>query len=40
MDRSKLETNVKSCGKCAVIRYIFHVMYEKIVFAEMDNKVF
>jgi hypothetical protein len=29
MDKSKLETNVCSCGECTVIRYIFHVMYEK-----------
>jgi hypothetical protein len=29
MDESKSETNVKSCGECTVIRYIFCVMYEK-----------
>jgi hypothetical protein len=29
MDEFKSETNVKSCGECAVIRYIFHVMYVK-----------
>jgi hypothetical protein len=29
MDELKLETNVKSCGECAVIRYIFRVMYVK-----------
>jgi hypothetical protein len=29
MDESKLETNVKSYGECAVIRYIFRVMYGK-----------
>jgi hypothetical protein len=29
MDESKLETNVKSCGECAIIHYIFHVMYGK-----------
>jgi hypothetical protein len=33
MDESKLETKVKSCAKCIVIRYIFRVMYEKIVIA-------
>jgi hypothetical protein len=38
MDKSKSETNVKSCGECTIIRYIFCVMYGKIVFAEMDNK--
>jgi hypothetical protein len=27
MDESKSETNVKSCEECAVICYIFHVMY-------------
>jgi hypothetical protein len=27
MDESKSETNVKSCGECAVICYIFCVMY-------------
>jgi hypothetical protein len=27
MDESKSETNVKSCEECAVIRYIFRVMY-------------
>jgi hypothetical protein len=27
MDESKSETNVKRCGECAVICYIFHVMY-------------
>jgi hypothetical protein len=29
MDESKLETNVKSCGECSEIRYIFCVMYGK-----------
>jgi hypothetical protein len=29
MDESKSETNVKSYGECAVIRYIFRVMYGK-----------
>jgi hypothetical protein len=29
MDESKSETNVKSCGECTIIRYIFRVMYEK-----------
>jgi hypothetical protein len=29
MDESKSKTNVKSCGECAVIRYIFRVMYGK-----------
>jgi hypothetical protein len=29
MDESKSETNVKSCGECAIIRYIFPVMFEK-----------
>jgi hypothetical protein len=39
MNESKLETNVKSCGECTVIHYIFRVMYvEKIVFAITDNK--
>jgi hypothetical protein len=38
MDESKSETNVKSCGECAIIHYIFHVMYGKIVFAEIYNK--
>jgi hypothetical protein len=27
MDESKSETNVKCCGECTVIRYIFRVMY-------------
>jgi hypothetical protein len=27
MDESKSENNVKRCGECAVICYIFHVMY-------------
>jgi hypothetical protein len=31
MDESKSETNVKCCARCAVIHYIFHVMYGKIV---------
>jgi hypothetical protein len=38
MDESKSETNVKSCGECVVIHYIFSVMYGKIVFVVMDNK--
>jgi hypothetical protein len=38
IDESKSKTNVKSCVEYAVIRYIFRVMYEKIVFAVMDNK--
>jgi hypothetical protein len=38
MNESKSETNVKSCEECAVIRYIFCVIYGKIVFAVMDNK--
>jgi hypothetical protein len=29
MDELKSETNVKSCGECTVIRYIFHVKYGK-----------
>jgi hypothetical protein len=29
MDESKSETSIKSCGECAVIRYIFCVMYAK-----------
>jgi hypothetical protein len=37
MDESKSKTN-GNCGECAVIRYIFYVMYGKIVFAVMDNK--
>jgi hypothetical protein len=32
MDESKSETNVKSCGECAIIRYIFRVYGKKIVF--------
>jgi hypothetical protein len=36
MDESKSKTNVKRCGECAIIHYIFHVMYgEKIVFVVM-----
>jgi hypothetical protein len=27
MDELKSKTNVKSCGECAVIRYIFCVIY-------------
>jgi hypothetical protein len=38
MDELKSETNVNSCGECAVIRYIFRVMYGEKVFAKMDNK--
>jgi hypothetical protein len=38
MDELKSKTNVKSCGECAVICYIFRVMYGKIVFVEMYNK--
>jgi hypothetical protein len=29
MDESKSETNVKSCGECTVICYIFSIMYGK-----------
>jgi hypothetical protein len=29
MDESKKETKVKCCVECAVIHYIFNVMYEK-----------
>jgi hypothetical protein len=29
IDESKLETNVKCCTECAVICYIFSVMYGK-----------
>jgi hypothetical protein len=36
MDESKSETNVNH-GEWAVIRYIFHVLYEK-VFDVMDNE--
>jgi hypothetical protein len=32
MDESKSQINVKCCVEFAVIRYIFSVMYEKIVF--------
>jgi hypothetical protein len=32
MDESKKETDVKCCAECTVIRYIFSVMYGKIVF--------
>jgi hypothetical protein len=35
MDESKSETNVKRCGECVVIRYIFRVIYGKIVFVVM-----
>jgi hypothetical protein len=38
MDELKSKTNVKSCGECAVICYIFRVMYGKIVFVEIYNK--
>jgi hypothetical protein len=38
MDESKLETIVKICGECVVIRYIFRVMYGKIVFVIMHIK--
>jgi hypothetical protein len=38
MDELKSEINIKSCGKCVIIRYIFRVMYEKMVFVVMDNK--
>jgi hypothetical protein len=38
MDELKSEINIKSCGECVVIHYIFRVMYEKMVFAVMDNK--
>jgi hypothetical protein len=33
MDESKSQINVKCCVESTVIRYIFSVMYEKIVFA-------
>jgi hypothetical protein len=29
MDESKLETNVRCCAKCTVVRYIFRAMYGK-----------
>jgi hypothetical protein len=29
MDESKKETKVKCCAECAIIRYIFSVMYRK-----------
>jgi hypothetical protein len=29
MHESKSETNLKSCGECTIIHYIFHVMYGK-----------
>jgi hypothetical protein len=32
MDESKKKTKVKCCAECAVIHYIFSVMYVKIVF--------
>jgi hypothetical protein len=39
MDESKSKTNIKSCGECIVIHYIFCVMYgNKIVFVVTDNK--
>jgi hypothetical protein len=38
MNESKSKTNVKSCEECVIIRYIFCVMYEKIVLVVMDNK--
>jgi hypothetical protein len=37
MDESKSETNVNH-GEWVVSRYIFYVMYEKIVFDVMDNE--
>jgi hypothetical protein len=39
MDELKLKTNIKSFGECAVIHYIFHVIYGKIVFVVMDPGV-
>jgi hypothetical protein len=40
MDESKLKTNVKRCGECAVIHYIFCVMYGKnsVCCNVFDNK--
>jgi hypothetical protein len=37
MDESKSEINVNH-GEWTVVRYIFHVMYEKIMFDVMDNE--
>jgi hypothetical protein len=37
IDESKLETNVNH-GEWVVVHYIFHVLYEKIVFDVMDNE--
>jgi hypothetical protein len=37
MDESKSETNVNH-GVWAVIYYMFHIMYGKIVFDVMDNE--
>jgi hypothetical protein len=34
MDESKKKTKVKYCAECAVIRYIFSVIYRKIVFVK------
>jgi hypothetical protein len=28
MDESKSETNVRCCAECAIIHYIFYVIYE------------
>jgi hypothetical protein len=37
MGELKSETNVNH-GEWVVVHYIFHVMYEKIVFDVMDNE--
>jgi hypothetical protein len=41
MDESKSENNVKRCGECVVICYIFHVMYgENNVYCNVfDNMI-
>jgi hypothetical protein len=39
MDELKLKTNIKSFGERAIIHYIFHVIYGKIVFVVMDPGV-
>jgi hypothetical protein len=38
MDESKSETNVNH-GEWVIVRYIFYVMYGKIVFDIMNNKI-
>jgi hypothetical protein len=39
IDESKSKTNLKRCGHCAVIYYIFLCnIWKKIVFVVIDNK--